>query len=507
MARNASRRLSNGLRRRVPKRRATPNERWLHLSAVDVSMQGTLQTMWYLAATFCNVTSLILAVVLAVESVANGDANMTVIDDAIETLIFILSTYLGMDNMLTTIDAMLYDISPEEEDMPKQFTAHKGVRIDDISDIECHKMTHFYHDQLRLLYDQFDLVGHLASIGETMVPLYTGHFVRNTPCRYLLHPEEVFLFMMTKVATGRTNQSLVDEYFGGDYAKWSRAYPWMLRYLDDRYEDIIGHQGLTRFLDDFPLFNQAIEEFVQRDRVRERVNGDWVTVEGIDFLPFDIFGFLDDSIDQCSVPFSGPRGDYEGAARREEYADAQRSVYSGYKHFHGIKVETVFLPNGISTLFGPVSARNGDAGVEHMSNLNAYLVWLQTNMFVLLNGAQVYFAVFGDGAFSLGLQCIQTYFRSFGVGGVLSDDESKCNNALKAARITIEKNYAMVSNIFRICKSVEGLKLAQNRPYALEQLRVCHLLTNCYICLNGDQAGSDNTFGVDPPSLEEYLQL
>lgn len=184
------------------------------------------------------------------------------------------------------------------------------------------------------------------------------------------------------------------------------------------------------------------------------LNGDWVTVEGIDFLPWDIFGFFDDSIDQCSVPFSGPRGDYEGAARREEYEDAQRSVYSGYKHFHGIKVETVFLPNGLSTVFSPVSARRGDAGVEHMSNLNAYLVWLQTNMFILLNGAHVFFAVFGDGAFSLGLQCIQTYFRSFGVGGVLSDEESKCNNALKAARIKIEKNYGMVSNIFRICKSL-----------------------------------------------------
>ena len=34
---------------------------------------------------------------------------------------------------------------------------------------------------------------------------------------------------------------------------------------------------------------------------------------------------------------------------------------------------------------------------------------------------------------------------------------------------------------------------------AIEQLRVCHLLTNCYICLNGDHTGSINTFNIRPP--------
>lgn len=59
---------------------------------------------------------------------------MAVIDAAIETLVLVLATHLSMADMFTTIDAMLYDISPEEEAMPKQFTAHKGVRIDDFSD-------------------------------------------------------------------------------------------------------------------------------------------------------------------------------------------------------------------------------------------------------------------------------------------------------------------------------------------------------------------------------------
>ena len=65
----------------------------------------------------------------------------------------------------------------------------------------------------------------------------------------------------------------------------------------------------------------------------------------------------------------------------------------------------------------------------------------------------------------------------------------------------------MTSSIFRICNMREGSKLAHKVPYAAEQLRVCHLLVNCYVCFNGDQASSDNTFGIDPPRLEEYLEL
>ena len=35
--------------------------------------------------------------------------------------------------------------------------------------------------------------------------------------------------------------------------------------------------------------------------------------------------------------------------------------------------------------------------------------------------------------------------------------------------------------------------------------RSCTLLINCYVCCNGDQAGSTNTFGLTPPRLGVYL--
>lgn len=103
-------------------------------------------------------------------------------------------------------------------------------------------------------------------------------------------------------------------------------------------------------------------------------------------------------------------------------------------------METTFLPNGLSFLFGPVSARQGDAGVLRMSNLNPYLVWLQHGCFTLATGTAEYFGLFGDTPFILGYECIQSYYKAYGVGAQLSDAENQCNNTVKAQRITIERN-------------------------------------------------------------------
>ncbi len=119
------------------------------------------------------------------------------------------------------------------------------------------------------------------------------------------------------------------------------------------------------------------------------------------------------------TPFSGPRGNYDGGARKVEYADAQQAFYSGYIKDHRIYVETIFLPNGLLTLFGPMSACRADMGVLVMSNLDEFLVELQCGCFRTLAGTEVYFCGFSDSTFNLGLQCIQSYYQEFNHGAVL----------------------------------------------------------------------------------------
>ena len=107
------------------------------------------------------------------------------------------ASFASMLHMWAQFDHILHDILPEEEGLPIQFTPAKHPRIDQLSDPEAKKMTGFYHSQLRRLYTQFDLDGYLAGIGETKVPLYTGSFNNNgVALRYMIHPEEVFLFML-----------------------------------------------------------------------------------------------------------------------------------------------------------------------------------------------------------------------------------------------------------------------------------------------------------------------
>ena len=81
-------------------------------------------------------------------------------------------------------------------------------------------------------------------------------------------------------------------------------------------------------------------------------------------------------------------------------------------------------------------------------------------------------------------------------GALLTDAQKRCNATKRSACITVEKNYAMVSNLFRICSNKDNYKIAKEKPYAIEQLRVCTLLTNYYVCMNGDVAGSDPAAAV-----------
>jgi hypothetical protein len=255
---------------------------------------------------------------------------------------------------------------------------------------------------------------------------------------------------------------IVDTYFGGDYNCWTYVYPWMLCYLDNRYKDVVGHEGLSCFVPDFLLFHRAIEEYVQCKHLRKLDDGTVTIVPGINFLPWDVFAFIDDSINRISTPFSGPRGDYEGAARRAQFADVQQASYTGYIKEHGIKVEIVLLPNSISTLFGPVSARQADAGIAAMLNLNAFLVLIQRGQFFSPVGVEVLYTIFGGLVFNLGYQCIQLYYHTFVAAAQLTDAQRRCNAAMRLARITIEKNYAMVSNLSRICAEKDGYKIARN---------------------------------------------
>ena len=348
--RSLKRNADTGLRRRMPKRQATTNARWMHLGAGETSILYALQAMMGYTAQHYVVYSCLLAVLVAVRN-NNNHINMIAVDTVIEALLH--GPVVSFDALLAVfrvVDCVLFDIPLDDEGQPLQMSATRHLRIDDLSDPEAIRLTRFSHEQLRALYGYFGFEA-LLDPGEVTLRIPTGHITRNSPCYYRVHPEEAFLFTLIKVATGLTNQKIVDNYFGGDYARWSKTYPFVLHFIDTGYKHIISYAGLVRCVAKFPCNNADIETYVRKEKAREHPDGEFHLILGLRFLPWDIFGFIDCSIEQIAVPFLGPQEEYEGAARWPKYADAQQAFYTGYCKYHGIIIESVFTPVGLSHIF------------------------------------------------------------------------------------------------------------------------------------------------------------
>jgi hypothetical protein len=89
-----------------------------------------------------------------------------------------------------------------------------------------------------------------------------------------------------------------------------------------------------------------------------------------------------------------------------------------------------FFFNGMSTCCGPVSARQNDRGTLNMSGLDRFLVLIQAHL-----PPHLCCMVRGN------LQLITSYFPAI-LPDVLTPSKLKCNAALRAARMPIEKTIA-----------------------------------------------------------------
>ncbi len=69
-------------------------------------------------------------------------------------------------------------------------------------------------------------------------------------------------------------------------------------YLDLRYHNIVGHAGLLQFLPQFDYFRDKIEEYCQKDRWCHDHQGNVTWVPGLEKLPYNISGWIDDSVNQ-----------------------------------------------------------------------------------------------------------------------------------------------------------------------------------------------------------------
>ena len=153
----------------------------------------------------------------------------------------------------TLIDTYLYDIPLAEWLYTREFRPRHHLRLADLADDRtAMKMTSFSIAQLGRLYHHFCLRQFVHAHGETELRIGTNNFdaITGREKCYLIDPEELFMYSLTRIKTGMTQEAIIDMYFGGDYNRWSYGHRWFMCYLDNRYFSIIGHEGILRFLRD-----------------------------------------------------------------------------------------------------------------------------------------------------------------------------------------------------------------------------------------------------------------
>jgi hypothetical protein len=453
--------------------------RWMHLSHKDVGLRHRIQKKWiddaYAGAFTAQLLhQLIIFQALLVSGTINAPNNNAniIIDFLIQLTSLHHKNYVDFVAVWFQLDHLLHDIDPLEAARAGLPTVpHQALTLDSWDDDRCYKRTSFRRCQLGEIYRLFDLphCNEAGADGYLRIPTGCTNS-RGTACNYRIHPEELFLFFMTRCKKNWTIDDMVNEMFGGWCNRWYFAWPWMLKYVDKRYRNILGHQGLLRFIDQFPKYFEAIQRQVMKPKLHQRQNGQWWSTPGLLKCPYRVCLFVDCKIHPTNVPFSGPAGDYEGAPRKIEYDITQEAIYTRYKGRHGTKIESAFMPNGISTIFGPVSCRrhdtSGDDGVMKESGLHDFLEYIQRGLPDLTPP----YSGYGDNLYGIDKKCIRSSYRAYFTPDYRDEFMSICDAEMDGCRETIEWNYGKVYNIFKVSKDRDNFKLGKKNPVSAQNI-------------------------------------
>jgi hypothetical protein len=203
---------------------------------------------------------------------------------------------------------------------------------------------------------------------------------------------------------------------------------------------------------------------------------------------FKIFGFIDNTMNATCRPGGGPQHDGTHAPRNDP--QIQRAFYNGRKKLHGMKYQTISLPNGMTFhVYGPVSARQSDLFTLEHSHINQRLALLQANR-------PRQFAVYGDGIYVV---AVDTHVKAKHHGDI-NDALELENECMSSCRESIEWNYGDVGKLWALVDYKKVLKM-RKMPVA-KMYKVAMILKDAFTCLNGSTCSE--FFQMLPPTLEEW---
>lgn len=173
----------------------------------------------------------------------------------------------------------------------------------------------------------------------------------------------------------------------------------------------------------------------------------------------------------------------------------QEILYSGHKHSHGIKFQSVITPDGIiQCLYGPVPGSRTDAYLLSESGL---IDRMRTHM-SSLNISPYY--LFGDKGYSM---FDVLHLPYIGDQNTLTPTQRRFNYTMSSLRQCVEWGFGHVQTNWAFTDWKKSCKLGLNQVGT--QYKMAIIFGNLLSCLRGHNQTS-LFYSCEPPSIEEYLR-
>lgn len=266
--------------------------------------------------------------------------------------------------------------------------------------------------------------------------------------------------------------------FGLYYQRVSECFLLFLKHMCEHWSYLL-FDNMNYWKDKIPTFAEVIrKKLLQQSECYFPPND------------FCIFGFIDNTMNRTCRPGGGPASDGVNAPRNDP--ELQRAWYNGWKKLHGLKYQTIDLPNGMNfNVYGPVSVRHNDLYTLYKSDID-------TKLSNLMHDFDNKYCVYGDSAYAIFLlQCIRSRH-----GNVINNPRLILENkALSSARQVIEWDYGDVSKFWSM--------IAFNKVLKMRRMPVAHMyitamiLRNALNCMYGSITAS--YFDCLPPTFENWV--
>ena len=247
--------------------------------------------------------------------------------------------------------------------LPKVVVQHRKRFIDDFDDSEILLYFRFNSkEQLHRLMAGFILPDILKSS--------SGH---------VYYTETMLLVTLYRFHRPTTlNDMCFSHVFGFDYNDVGKIVNTFVRYLIPRWSYLVE--------DNRDYWTPYLSKF--SEDIRQKLSS-----MGCEFVEgtFRVFGFIDNTIISTTRPGGGAK--HPGPGSRRHSKIIQQSFYNGWKKSHGIKYQTVDLPNGMHyQVWGPVSCRHNDNYCLYHSEILRQIEESQNNQLKK-------YVIYGDSAY------------------------------------------------------------------------------------------------------------